>query len=121
MPDAVVVGAGPIGLATSMLLAREGYRVTVLDSDPVAPPDDPSQAWDGWERRGVAQFRMPHIAMPRVRQVLDAEFLEVRQRIETGRTLSYRPPRPPSLSWTRSDGDVPAAGGLCGSSKLRVS
>ncbi len=106
MPDAVVVGAGPIGLATSMLLAREGYRVTVLDSDPHAPPDDPSQAWDGWERRGVAQFRMPHIAMPRCRQILDAEFPEVRQRIETAgglrfnltallpRSLPDRSPRP---------------------------
>lgn len=106
MASAVVIGAGPIGLATSMLLAREGYRVTVLDSDPQAPPDDPAQAWDGWERRGVAQFRMPHIAMPRCRQILDAEFPEVRQRIETAgglrfnlttllpRSLPDRSPRP---------------------------
>jgi phytoene dehydrogenase-like protein len=28
---AVIVGAGPIGLATAMLLAQDGYDVTVLE------------------------------------------------------------------------------------------
>ncbi len=32
MRTAVVVGGGPAGLATSALLAREGYRVTLLES-----------------------------------------------------------------------------------------
>jgi D-amino-acid dehydrogenase len=31
MPEVIVIGAGPVGLATAMLLAKDGYRVTVLD------------------------------------------------------------------------------------------
>ena len=35
MPTAVVIGGGPAGLATAGLLAREGYRVTLLEARPV--------------------------------------------------------------------------------------
>lgn len=82
MPEAIVAGAGPIGLATAMLLAREGFHVTVLDKDAEDPPDEASAAWESWERKGVAQFRMPHLMLPRFRHVLDSEFPEVRDRIE---------------------------------------
>ncbi|HEX6489126.1 MAG TPA: NAD(P)-binding protein [Candidatus Dormibacteraeota bacterium] len=86
----VVVGAGPIGLATAMLLARVDATVTVLDKDPQPPPDDPWEAWADWERSGVAQFRQPHLALPRVRHLLDAELPDVRDRLEAigGRRLS---------------------------------
>ena len=30
-PDVLVVGAGPAGAAVSMLLARQGYRVLLVD------------------------------------------------------------------------------------------
>ena len=47
-----------------MLLARDGHEVTVLERDPAEPPPA-AQAWDGWERRGVNQFRLPHFMLPR--------------------------------------------------------
>ncbi len=50
----VIVGAGPIGLATAMLLARDGHQVTVLEKDPAAPPATGLEAWERWERGGVA-------------------------------------------------------------------
>ena len=99
MPEVIVIGAGPVGLATAMLLAKDGYRVTVLDKDPDGPPDEPWEAWGRWERKGVAQFRQPHFMMPRFRHVLDSEFPEVRGRIEKigGRRVNLTAILPHSL------------------------
>jgi phytoene desaturase (3,4-didehydrolycopene-forming) len=36
MPHALVIGAGLGGLATAARLARAGYRVTLLEKDPMA-------------------------------------------------------------------------------------
>ncbi|MGA9858738.1 MAG: FAD-dependent oxidoreductase [Solirubrobacteraceae bacterium] len=82
MFDAVVIGAGPVGLATAMLLARDGYEVTVLEQDAQPPPQEPDEVWANWDRAGVAQFRQPHLLLPRARHVLDAELPAVRYRIE---------------------------------------
>jgi len=38
MPDALVIGAGPVGLGTATLLVDRGLDVVVADRDP-APPD----------------------------------------------------------------------------------
>lgn len=72
MADVVVTGAGMNGLATAMLLAGDGHRVTVLERDG-APPPRPEVAWDGWERRGVNQFRLLHYLLPRWRELVEAE------------------------------------------------
>jgi 2-polyprenyl-6-methoxyphenol hydroxylase-like FAD-dependent oxidoreductase len=69
----VVCGGSVIGLASAMLLAREGHDVTVLERDPAPPPSAPFDAWDTWDRKGVPQFRQPHNLFPRVRQILDQE------------------------------------------------
>jgi 2-polyprenyl-6-methoxyphenol hydroxylase-like FAD-dependent oxidoreductase len=69
----VVCGGGVIGLSAAMMLARDGHRVTVLEQDPAPPPTGADLAWEGWERRGVAQFHQPHQLLPPFRNVLDAE------------------------------------------------
>ncbi len=63
MADIVVLGGGPTGLATAMLLGRQGLNVVVLDRD-AAPPDDPEEAWETWQRRSVGQFRLVHYVQP---------------------------------------------------------
>jgi 2-polyprenyl-6-methoxyphenol hydroxylase-like FAD-dependent oxidoreductase len=73
MSAIVVCGGGIVGLAAAMMLAADGHDVTVLESDPTPPPADPVDAWDGWERRGVAQFRQPHNLLPGAGQVLASE------------------------------------------------
>ena len=74
----VIVGAGMIGLCTAMLLAHDGHEVTVLERDAAEPPD-PCEAWEGWTRRGVGQFRLPHSFLARFRQTVEAEMPELAQ------------------------------------------
>src|SRR5919109_1067726 len=64
MRHTVVLGAGPVGLVTAMLLAAEGMRVTVLDRDPSPPHGDATAVWRDWRRPGVNQFRQTHCVMP---------------------------------------------------------
>ena len=81
MASIVVCGGSVIGLATAMLLARDGHEVTVLERDAAPPPDEPARAWDGWERNGVAQFHQPHNLFPRFRHILEAELPGVVDRL----------------------------------------
>ncbi len=60
MADIIVLGGGLCGLASALLLARDGHEVTVLEQDPDPVPDTPAEAWERWHRGGVAQFRQPH-------------------------------------------------------------
>jgi 2-polyprenyl-6-methoxyphenol hydroxylase-like FAD-dependent oxidoreductase len=78
MGEVLVLGGGICGLATAMLLARDGHAVRVLERDPDEVPDSVEEAWRSWDRRGVAQFRQTHNLHPRVRQVLDAELPDLR-------------------------------------------
>jgi 2-polyprenyl-6-methoxyphenol hydroxylase-like FAD-dependent oxidoreductase len=70
-----------VGLATAILLARDGREVTVLEKDRQAAPASPAEAWELWHRPGVAQFRQAHQMHPKFRHLLDAELPTVRDEI----------------------------------------
>ena len=76
MAEILVLGAGLGGLTTAALLARDGHDVTVVERDPTPAPE-PREAWDGWERPGVNQFRLPHFMLPRWWQLMRAELPEL--------------------------------------------
>jgi 2-polyprenyl-6-methoxyphenol hydroxylase-like FAD-dependent oxidoreductase len=77
MSRVIVVGGGLIGLATSLLIAKQGHDVTVLERDPEPPPKTPEEATGSWARPGVMQFRLVNFLMPRGRQLLDEQLPEV--------------------------------------------
>ncbi|HEY1319667.1 MAG TPA: FAD-dependent oxidoreductase, partial [Streptosporangiaceae bacterium] len=78
MAEILVLGAGLCGLSTAMLLARDGHQVTVLERDPAPPPQaGAARAWEAWERRGVNQFRLPHVMLPPWRVQMERELPEV--------------------------------------------
>ena len=89
MADVLVLGAGMTGLATAMLLAKDGHDVTVLERDPAPPPVPGEAAWTSWERRGVTQFRLPHLLLSRFRQDCDAELPDVSREIESAGGLRF--------------------------------
>jgi 2-polyprenyl-6-methoxyphenol hydroxylase-like FAD-dependent oxidoreductase len=61
-----------------MMLARQGHDVTVFERDREPVPSSPEDAWQAWERRGVAQFRQPHFLHAMVRHILDTHLPEVK-------------------------------------------
>ncbi|GAC1600381.1 MAG: hypothetical protein NVS3B21_27460 [Acidimicrobiales bacterium] len=76
MADAIVIGAGPVGLATAMLLAARDIDVTVLERDAPAP-DTAHNAWESWERRSVTQFHQVHFLQAGGRAILEARLPSV--------------------------------------------
>lgn len=96
MSSVVVCGGSVVGLATALLLARDGHRVVVLEQDAEDPPR-PELAWTDWVRQGVAQFRQPHNLLPRFQRVLDAELADVTAALlaagcRAGTALAAMPP-----------------------------
>ena len=77
MARIVICGGSVLGLASAMMLARDGHEVTVLERDPAPVPASAHEAWESWERRGVPQFHQPHNLFPRYRQILEQELPDV--------------------------------------------
>lgn len=82
MSDVLVLGAGLNGLATALLLARDGHQVTVLERDPAEPHGDNEALWSSWERRGVNQFNQLHFMLARWTQTMSAELPDVVAELE---------------------------------------
>lgn len=82
MAEIVVVGAGVVGMGLGMLLARDGHTVTLVERDAQEAPADPEEAWAAWERRGVNQFRLAHLFLPRYRHIIDAELPQLASALE---------------------------------------
>jgi len=109
MAQIIVLGSGLGGLCTAMLLARDGHEVTVLERDPVGPPppEHADAAWTDWARRGVSQFRLPHVMLPRWWQQVRSELPEVQERLEAagGRHLNMIEALPFERRGPMRDGD----------------
>lgn len=91
MAEIVVVGGGICGLNAAMLLAGDGHAVTVLERDPEPPPATAEEAWAGWERKGVNQFRLPHFFLARFRILLEVELPEVLPALDAAGALRTNP------------------------------
>ena len=102
----LVVGAGLNGLFTAMLMARDGHHVTVLERDAAEPPE-PAVAWEAWQRRGCAQFRLPHYMQARFRHLLEAELPDVAEALAAAGALRYGvlESLPAAVSGGARDGD----------------
>jgi 2-polyprenyl-6-methoxyphenol hydroxylase-like FAD-dependent oxidoreductase len=81
MTRIAVLGGGVCGLASGLMLARDGHEVTVLERDAEPVPESVDEAWEKWSREGVAQFRMAHFLQPAGTAVLRQELPDVFDRL----------------------------------------
>jgi 2-polyprenyl-6-methoxyphenol hydroxylase-like FAD-dependent oxidoreductase len=99
----IVVGGGLGGLAATLLLARRGHRVTLVERDADPPRGGPDQLFSGWARPGVPQARHPHNFLARSVRVLRDQAPDVLESLESRGVLKI----PVDL------GDGPADALLC--------
>ena len=71
----VVLGGGVAGLASALLLARDGHEVIIVERDEFVT-GSPLESVT-WPRKGVAHFHQPHAFMPRGRLELSTHFPDV--------------------------------------------
>jgi 2-polyprenyl-6-methoxyphenol hydroxylase-like FAD-dependent oxidoreductase len=66
----VVLGGGFAGLGIALALRDSDHQVVIIERDEAAPELEPEQAFDGWKRPGVFQFRHPHVFLGRLHRML---------------------------------------------------
>jgi 2-polyprenyl-6-methoxyphenol hydroxylase-like FAD-dependent oxidoreductase len=88
--DVAVLGGGPAGLASAMLLAQQGLDVVVLDRDE-SPSGDPETAWESWKRTSVGQFRLVHYLQPGGRALIEEHLPSVFVELEAVGALRFNP------------------------------
>ncbi len=91
MGEIVVVGGGVVGLGLGMMLARDDHAVTLLERDDQPAPHDAEAAWTSWERKGVNQFRLAHLFLPRYRQIIEHELPEVAATLDKDGAVRFNP------------------------------
>jgi 2-polyprenyl-6-methoxyphenol hydroxylase-like FAD-dependent oxidoreductase len=72
------MGGGVAGLATGLLLARAGHRVTLIERDAL-DGDGAAEAAPLWGRPGIPHFLQPHAFIPRGRSELRRHLPDVYQ------------------------------------------
>ena len=77
MAKIIMLGGGVVGLSAGLMLARDGHEVTLFERDGAPAPDTIDEAWEGWSRDGVTQFRQAHFMQPAGRAVLEQELPDV--------------------------------------------
>nr|UYV85223.1 FAD-dependent oxidoreductase [Streptomyces sp. AJS327] len=70
-----MAGGGIAGLSAALLLARQGYRVDLVERD--GPPPDDLADIQSWERPGAPQVRHPHMFFGLFRQLLRTRLPDV--------------------------------------------
>lgn len=81
MAEVVIVGAGIGGLATALLLGREGRDVVVCERDPAPVPSLTEEMWSGWQRPGIPQAPLGHTFLPGFRVLLGERAPDVLERL----------------------------------------
>lgn len=107
MSEVLIAGGGVVGMGLGLMLARDGHGVTILERDAAAPPADADEAWADWERKGVNQFRLPHLFLARYRQILERELPDVVAALDRDGALRMNPllDVPSALSGGPREGD----------------
>ena len=100
MSKIIVIGAGVVGLATALILQRQGHDVTVLERDDEAPPGSPDEAFESWERRGITQFRQAHFFHAAGCRVLESLLPDVKETLLNagGHTFNMLDLMPPTIT-----------------------
>ncbi len=77
--NVVIIGGSIAGLITSLAMARDGHKVTILEKDPTPMPETPAEAFKLWKRHGSPQVMHSHAFLGRMHNLIrdrEPEFLK---------------------------------------------
>lgn len=96
----LVAGGAIAGLAAALAFSDDGHEVEIIERDPPPPEGDADSAFEGWERKGVAQLRQGHAFHARIADLIRRNHPELYQRmLDAGvRELGFDRALPPELA-----------------------